>query len=99
MPTIKLLRRAELELIDACEWYEKQRKGLSAKLRAEIKDTLDFINSNPDLYAKKYKTDQHFAPLKKFPFIIVYWFDENLNTVFVTSIFHTKRNPKGFEPK
>jgi hypothetical protein len=97
--TIKLLKRAELELIDACEWYEKQQMGLSIKLRIEVKNSLNFIAQNPKLYAKKYKTDQHFAPLKKFPFIIVYWFDENLNTVFITSIFHTKRNPKGFEPK
>jgi plasmid stabilization system protein ParE len=99
VPTIKLLRRAELELIDACEWYEKQQKGLSKYFIKEIKSSLHFIDSNPELYSKKYNTDLHFAPLRKFPFIIVYWYDKNLETIFVTSIFHTKRNPESFEPK
>jgi len=97
VPTIKLLKRAELELFDACDWYEKRQKGLSARFRAEIKKSLDLINLNPKLYPKKYKTELQFAPVKIFPFIIVYWFDENLKTVFVTSIFHTKRNPDEFE--
>ena len=97
MRTVKLLKRAELELIDACDWYEKQQKGLSLKLRQEIRVTISLISSNPDLYANKYNTDLHFAPLHKFPYIVVYWFDANLNTLYITSIFHTKRNPKGFE--
>lgn len=97
MPTVKLLKRAELELIDACDWYEKQQKGLSLKLRVEVKGVLNLIVSNPDLYAKKYNTDLHFAPLNKFPYIIIYWFDAQLDTLFITSIFHTKRNPKVFE--
>ena len=97
MPIIKLLKRAELELVDACDWYEKQQKGLSFRLRQEIKNTIVLIASNPDLYARKYNTDLHFAPLNKFPYIIVYWFEPDLNTVYITSIFHTKQNPKGFE--
>jgi hypothetical protein len=41
VPTIKLLKRAEHELIDACDWYEKQQKGLSGKLRREVKVLYD----------------------------------------------------------
>jgi plasmid stabilization system protein ParE len=97
VPTVKLLKRAELELIDACDWHEKQQKGLSLKLRQAVRKALKLIVSNPDLYAKKYNTDMHFAPLNKFPYIIVYWLDVHLDTLFITSIFHTKRNPKVFE--
>ena len=63
----------------------------------EIKKSLELINLNPKLYPKKYDTHLQFAPVKVFPFIVVYWFDENLKTVFVTSIFHTNRNPEKFE--
>jgi hypothetical protein len=31
--------------------------------------------------------------LKKFPFCIVYYFEDALNQVVVASIFHDKRNP------
>lgn len=97
MPTIKLLKRAELELFDACEWYEKQQKGLSLRFGKELKDALTHLYLHPELYAVKYNLDHRFIHLKKFPFVLIYWYDENLNTVFVTSIFHTKRNPKKFE--
>lgn len=97
MPIIKLLKRAELELIDACDWYEEQQKGLSKYLRKEIKGVLGTIKLHPELYSKRYNTDLHFAPLQKFPYIIVYWYDKDLDAAFIISIFHTKRNPDEFE--
>jgi len=97
VPTIKLLKRAELEVKDACEWYEKQQKGLSLRFRNEIRFSLKFIDLNPKLYAKRYDTDLRFTPLNKFPYVIVFWYDEKLSTVFITSVFHTKRNPDGFK--
>ncbi|MBD1391632.1 hypothetical protein IDJ76_00850 [Mucilaginibacter sp. ZB1P21] len=66
-------------------------------MRKEIRATLVLIEFNPNLYAQRYNTDFHFAPLDKFPFIIVYWFDKGLNIVFIASIFHSKRNPDEFE--
>lgn len=96
MPIIKLLKRAELELTAACEWYEEQQKGLSLKFRKAVKNSLDSINSNPELYSQRYNTDLRFTLLAKFPYIVVYWYDNKLNTIFVVSIFHTKRNPGEF---
>ncbi|MFS2188783.1 hypothetical protein ACCC92_19030 [Mucilaginibacter sp. Mucisp84] len=89
MPTIKLLRRAELELTDACDWYEEQQKGLSKHLRKELKGVLGIIKLHPELYSRRYDTDLCFAPLQKFPYVI--------DAAFVVSIFHTKRNPNEFE--
>ncbi len=99
MPSIKLLKRAVLELREACEWYEEQQKGLSKLLRKEIKGTLGSIKLNPELYSKRYNTHLHFAPLYKFPYIIVYWYNDNLDAAFIISIFHTKQNPNEFENK
>jgi len=96
VPTIKVLKQAEIEITDACDWYEEQQKGLSLKFRKALRYTLNVIENNPNLYSKKYSTDLHFAPLHKFPYIVIYWFDVNLDAVFVTSVFHTKRNPDKF---
>jgi len=96
VPSIKLLRRAELELFEACEWYERQQKGLSLDLRKEIRFSLNLIRSKPLLYSKRYDTELRFCVVKKFPFVIVFWFDEKLNTVFVSSVFNTHRDPKEF---
>jgi hypothetical protein len=67
VPTIKLLKRAEHELIDACDWYEKQQKGLSGKLRREVKSTLRSIELDPRLFSKRYDTELRFVPIRKFP--------------------------------
>jgi hypothetical protein len=97
VPTIKLLKRAELELVDACEWYEKQQKGLSTYFRREIKITIQSIDLNPKLFSKRYNSELRFVPVNKFPYVIVYWYDEQLDTTFITSIFHTSRSPEQFE--
>jgi len=97
VPIIKLLKRAEIELTDACDWYEEQQKGLSLKFRKAIRSSLHLIDQNPKLYSRRYNTDLRFTIVEIFPYIIVYWYDENLNTVFVVSIFHTKRNPEEFK--
>lgn len=97
MPTIKLLKRAELELNDACDWYEKQQKGLSLRFRNAVESSLESISLNPNLYPKKYGTYLHFAPIRKFPYLIIYRHDTQMNEIVVTSIFHTKRNPGKFE--
>lgn len=42
-------------------------------------------------YSKIYK---HFreTPLRKYPYLLVYFFDEDKKLVVVTSVFHHKRN-------
>ncbi len=94
MHTIKLLNRAEAELKESCIWYEKQQKGLSKSFRKELSSTFKRIGLNPFLYNHRYDTDLRFAALNEFPFILIYWFDQNLDTVFIASIFYTKRNPE-----
>jgi len=71
VPTIKLLKRAELELIDACEWYEKQQKGLPIYFRREIKITIQSIDLNPKLFSRRYNSELRFVPVYKFPYVIV----------------------------
>jgi plasmid stabilization system protein ParE len=97
VPTIKLLKRAENELLEACKWYEDQQAGLLLRFRQEIKTSLNSINLNPKLYPQRYQSDLRFKPLQIFPYILVYWFDEQLNTVFIISVFHTKRKPEEFK--
>ena len=99
MPLIELHKQAEIDLVAACEWYEEQQIGLSKRFRSEVQFKLQIIGLNPKLYPKKYNNHLHFAPLRKFPYDIVYWYEEKLDTVFVTSIFNTKRNPEKFESK
>ena len=93
----EILKPAEIEFDEAFEYYNEQLPGLGRKFYGEVSRYLSSISENPYKFAAKYDNELHFATLKIFPFLIVYWVDEALKTVFVVSIFHTSRNPKKFQ--
>lgn len=93
---IELLSKAEDELSEAYNWYEEQQPALGDKLYKEVSYYLDIISKNPYHFQIRYIEELRTASLNKFPFLIIYWVDVVNNIVFVTSIFHTSRNPKYF---
>ena len=96
MYTVKLLTEAEIELSDACKWYEKQQPGLGKRLLWEVKHYLKLISKNPLQFEVKFSNKYRFAVLKVFPYFISYRIEEETNHVFIISIFHTSRNPANF---
>ncbi|WP_130855009.1 type II toxin-antitoxin system RelE/ParE family toxin [Olivibacter jilunii] len=93
MRSVKLLERAEKELYASIEWYEEQQKGLSSKFIKRIAATLNSVKSSPLIFPIRTGDDIRFAPVKVFPFVIIYWFDQPSDVIYVISIFHTSRAP------
>jgi hypothetical protein len=96
MYTVKLLTEAEIELSDACKWYEMQQAGLGKRLLSEVKHYLKLISKNPLQFEVKFSNKYRFAVLKVFPYFISYRIEEGTNYIYVISIFHTSRNPANF---
>jgi toxin ParE1/3/4 len=94
--TVKLLLEAELELTDACAWYEKRRSGLGKSLMDEFDHYVDIIANNPLQFAINFSEKFRFATLKKFPYSIVYRIDDEAAVIIITSVFHQNRNPSKF---
>lgn len=46
---------AELELVEALEWYEEQLAGLGSKLYQEFNIVFEEIQHNPEYFQKKYR--------------------------------------------
>ncbi len=92
--SLELLPIAEEELNDSFEWYQKQRDGLGYEFIDEISHYLSIIERKPLHYPLRYGNDLRFAPLNKFPFLIVYWIEESRGLILVASLFHTSRKPK-----
>jgi len=85
---------AEQEYIHSFLWYEQQQTGLGEKFVSSIRNKLQRISANPHQY-KKMRDHFYEAPLiRSFPFVIIYFIDTKKNLIIVTSIFHTKRNPR-----
>ena len=83
---------AEKEYVESVVWYEKNRTGLGVQFIEEIENLLDHIEQNPFLFPRK-KGGFREAPLKIFPYVIVYAVTRKGRQISVLSIFHTSRNP------
>jgi toxin ParE1/3/4 len=96
MYTVKLLTEAEIEVSEACKWYEDQQPGLAKKFLNEIDHYLNLIAENPLQFAIKFSDRYRFAVLKIFPYFILYRIEDGKDLVYVISVFHTSRNPVNF---
>ncbi|PNW62154.1 UNVERIFIED_CONTAM: addiction module toxin RelE [Euhalothece sp. KZN 001] len=96
--TYKLIIRpdAELDIQDACEWYEAQASGLSSDFIRAVDACLSAIGRNPLAYQIIYKQARQ-ALIRRFPYRILYVFDQDIITVI--ACFHSKRNPKSWKTR
>ena len=96
MYTVRLLTEAELEVTDACKWYEKKQKGLGRKFLKEFNQYIALISNNPLQFPIRFSERFRFAVLHEFPYLIVFRIEEDKKMVYVISVFHTSRNPVNF---
>jgi len=93
MYTVKLLTEAEIEITEACKWYEKKQRGLGKAFLNEIDHYLSLIAKEPLLFPIRFSEKYRFAVLKKFPYLIVFRIEDDKDLIYVNSVFHTSRNP------
>lgn len=91
--SVVLSQRALTELLESWEWYEDRQDGLGNRFRQEIEKYLVHISSNPFVGTKRRRAYFEIV-VKRFPYIIIYRLDRRSKTIFVSTIFHTSRNPK-----
>ena len=73
--------------------YYKENASLKVaqNFLKDYEKTLYKIKQNP--YFQIYYKNFRGLPLKKFPYIVFYTIDENLNVITIKGIFHTSQNP------
>ena len=86
--------RAILDIQDAVDYYESKQSGLGEHFYQVIDDHLEILTKNP-FFQIRYK-DYHGVPMKKFPFIIFYFIDGKLKTIYILSVFNTALNPSKY---
>jgi plasmid stabilization system protein ParE len=85
--------RAQKEIAESWAWYEDRFAGLGDRFLNEIVDHLRQIELNPDRFPTRFKSYKE-APIKTFPFLVIYRVSKRANLIRVVSVFHTARNPK-----
>lgn len=83
---------ALMEYKDAVSWYHARSERVAQNFVTEVTKKILQICNNPLRTRNEYK-DFKETSLKKYPYCIVYFVDENSKTIVIASIYHHKRNP------
>lgn len=86
--------RAIFDIQEAVDYYAFKQTGLGEYFFRTLEEHIAVLSKNP-LFQIRYK-DYHGFPIKKFPFIIFYFTDEEEKTVYIVSVFNTALNPKKY---
>lgn len=88
---VEIEPRAILDIQDAIDYYDSKQNGLGELFYKVVDQHIVTLTKSP-FFQIRYK-DYHGFPIRKFPFIIFYFIDEKLNTIFIVSVFNTSLNP------
>ena len=83
---------AELNYWDAYEWYAHKSPGLADRFEHSVQAALNLIVKAPLHYPNK-KQNYRECKIENFPYLIVYKILSDKNIIYISSIFHTSRNP------
>jgi len=73
-------------------WYFKRSILAAENFVKEIDQCISLICTDPYRYRNPYKKFREIS-LKKYPFYIIYFIDDAIKTVIITSVYHHKRRP------
>lgn len=90
---IHFLPPAENEFNESLLWYESRLGGLGIRFKNAVENTLEKIQLNPETYTKG-KRGFREAPVSGFPFKIIFYLSKKEGIIFISSVFHTSRNPR-----
>jgi plasmid stabilization system protein ParE len=80
------------DLDEAYEWYNQKSEGLESKFALDLQESFQKIAIYPEAFAKRYKNVRG-KLLKKFPYLVMYEIDYELNVVRILRVFNTYQNP------
>ena len=87
-------QNVEIELAEAVDWYNAQRRGLGDEFLTEFDAALGRIAQNPFLY-QIIEDDIRRAPLHRFPYGFMYVVSED--ELLILTCFHGSRDPRDWQ--
>lgn len=87
------LPAARLDIQENRKWYNQQKVNLGEDFYLDVKARVAYIRENPLHYEKKHKSIRS-ARLTRFPYLVHYIFEKEINLVVILAVTHTSRNPE-----
>jgi plasmid stabilization system protein ParE len=82
-----------MQMQTAMEWYISRSPSAAYGFVSEIETGFKYISSSK-LTHRKTQKNYHEYILKKYPFVLIYRFDEDKKQQVIVSIFNTRQNPR-----
>jgi hypothetical protein len=93
---VRLLTPANLELVEAIEYYDHQLPGLGHRFFQETSTAIERIRLMPEAWTKIGKRTRR-CMLKGFPYAILYIIEPG--EILITAIAHFHRDPKHYKDR
>jgi toxin ParE1/3/4 len=87
---------AEADLLDAFEWYERQRTGLGHEFIDCVDDVLERISESPQLYAPTYCGVRQ-AFVRRFPYVVCFLIEAD--NISVIAVMHGRQDPREWQSR
>lgn len=81
---------ADLDIVAAFDWYEKEQNGLGRQFLDEVRATYDRIADGPLAY-QDVRAGIRRALVRRFPYAV--YFAVEADAVVVLAVLHVNRNP------
>ena len=96
--SVKILPAARIDIIETIAWYNQQQTGLGKRFRIALTDAISLVREDPRIFAERYRAVR-IAPLKKFPYLVYYLFDEQQPRIVIIAVLHGGRNPAAWKER
>jgi plasmid stabilization system protein ParE len=92
--SVRVRRRAELDVDDAYAWYESRAVGLGEAFLRAADACLARISRHPEAYGVQHGRVRR-ARLRRFPYGVFYVIREDF--IDVLAVYHGRRHPRRFD--
>jgi mRNA-degrading endonuclease RelE of RelBE toxin-antitoxin system len=90
---VKIEPQALADIQEVTDWYNQAKDGLGGRFQKTAIKQIDSLNKDPHIYAIRYKEIRCLL-VKKFPYMVHFYINNQTNTVEVLAVISTSRNPK-----
>lgn len=95
---VKIASEALSDIRDITVWYDSQRAGLGKIFKDTVIKQINDLAETPLIFTVRYKEIRCML-VKKFPYMVHFYFNQKISTIEVLAVISTDRNPKIWEEK
>ncbi len=90
--TIDFHPEAQEEFLQSISYYERKAPGLGAEFSSEMRTTLALLQAFPEI-GKPFTDSERKLSLNRFPFALIYDYEELENHIGIYAVKHHSRRP------